>query len=47
VSAIYFTEQDGARGAIMIVNVADSSKIPALARLGYKYQIIGQGYVKA
>ena len=29
--AIYFTEQHGARGAIMIVDVADPSKIPALA----------------
>jgi hypothetical protein len=29
--AIYFTEQHGARGAIMIVDLADPSKIPALA----------------
>lgn len=29
--AVYFTEYDGRRGAIMIVDVADPSKIPALA----------------
>jgi hypothetical protein len=29
--AAYFTEQNGHRGAILIVNVADASKIPALA----------------
>ena len=29
--AVYFTEQHGARGAIMIVDLADPSKIPALA----------------
>ena len=29
--AAYFTEQDGRRGAILIVDVADPSKIPALA----------------
>ena len=29
--AIYFTEQSGHRGAIAIVDVADPSKIPALA----------------
>lgn len=29
--AVYFTEQDGWRGAILIVNVDDSAKIPALA----------------
>ena len=29
--AVYFTEYDGRRGAIMIVDVADSSKVPALA----------------
>jgi hypothetical protein len=29
--AIYFTEQNGHRGAIAIVDVADMSKIPALA----------------
>ena len=29
--AIYFTEQHGQRGAIMIVEMADPSKIPALA----------------
>jgi hypothetical protein len=29
--AIYFTEQHRARGAIMIVDLADPSKIPALA----------------
>ena len=29
--AVYFTEYDGRRGAILIVDVADPSKIPALA----------------
>ncbi len=29
--AVYFVEQRGSRGAIMIVNVPDSSRIPALA----------------
>jgi hypothetical protein len=29
--AIYFTEQHGALGAIMIVDMADPSKVPALA----------------
>ena len=29
--AIYFTEQQGGRGAVMIVNMADPSNIPALA----------------
>ena len=29
--AIYFTEKDGGRGAVMIVDMADPSKIPALA----------------
>jgi hypothetical protein len=29
--AVYFTEYDGRRGAIMIVDVADASKVPALA----------------
>ncbi|HXI84914.1 MAG TPA: panthothenate synthetase [Verrucomicrobiae bacterium] len=29
--AIYFTEQDGKRGAIAVVDLADPSKIPALA----------------
>lgn len=29
--AAYFTEQNGQRGAILIVNVADPSKVPALA----------------
>ncbi len=28
--AVYFTEYDGMRGAIMIVDVADPSKVPAL-----------------
>jgi len=28
--AIYFTEQKGGRGAVMIVNMSDPSKIPAL-----------------
>jgi hypothetical protein len=29
--AVYFTEMDGHRGAIMIVNLEDPSKVPALA----------------
>lgn len=29
--AAYFTEQDGARGAVLIVNVEEPSQIPALA----------------
>jgi len=29
--AVYFTEIDGQRGAIMIVNLEDPSKVPALA----------------
>jgi hypothetical protein len=29
--AAYFTEQDGNRGAVWIVNVSDPSRIPALA----------------
>ena len=29
--AVYFTEYDGRRGAILIVDVADPSKVPALA----------------
>jgi len=29
--AIYFTEYDGRRGAIMIVDVADPSRVPGLA----------------
>jgi hypothetical protein len=29
--AVYFTSQDGKRGAVLIVDVADPSKIPALA----------------
>lgn len=29
--AIYFTEQCGHRGAVLIVEVADASKVPALA----------------
>jgi hypothetical protein len=29
--AVYFTEQHGQRGAIMIVEMSDSSKIPTLA----------------
>jgi hypothetical protein len=29
--AVYFTEQNGRRGCIMIVEVSDPSKIPALA----------------
>lgn len=30
-SATYFTEQDGRRGAFLLVDVADSSRVPALA----------------
>ena len=29
--AVYFTEQNGGRGAVLIVDMADPSKIPALA----------------
>ena len=29
--AVYFTEQNGQRGAILIVDVADASKVPVLA----------------
>lgn len=29
--AVYFTERDGKRGCIMVVEMADPSKIPALA----------------
>jgi len=29
--AVYFTEYDGRRGAIMIVDIADPSRIPAVA----------------
>ena len=29
--AVYFTEMDGTRGAIMVVNLEDPSKVPALA----------------
>jgi hypothetical protein len=29
--AVYFTEFDGRRGAILIVDVADASRVPALA----------------
>lgn len=29
--AVYFTEQDGKRGAVLIVDLPDPSKIPALA----------------
>jgi hypothetical protein len=29
--SVYFTEYDGRRGAIMIVDVADPSKVPVLA----------------
>lgn len=29
--AVYFTEHNGERGAVMIVNLPDASKIPALA----------------
>jgi hypothetical protein len=29
--AVYFTEQNGARGAVVVVDLADASKIPALA----------------
>jgi hypothetical protein len=29
--AVYFTEYDGRRGAIMIIDVADPSRVPSLA----------------
>jgi len=29
--AVYFTEQNGQRGAVLVVDMPDSSKIPALA----------------
>ena len=29
--AVYFTEQNGGRGAVLVVDLADASKIPALA----------------
>jgi hypothetical protein len=29
--AAYFTEQDGQRGAVLIVDLPDASKVPALA----------------
>ena len=29
--AVYFTEQDGQRGAVLVVNLVDPSQIPALA----------------
>lgn len=29
--AVYFTERDGQRGAVLVVEVADPSKVPALA----------------
>jgi len=29
--AVYFTERDGQRGALLIVDLPDASKIPALA----------------
>jgi hypothetical protein len=29
--AVYFTEQNGQRGAVLIVDLADPSKIPSLA----------------
>ena len=29
--AVYFTEQDGSRGALLVVDVADASQVPALA----------------
>tara|TARA_R110000868_G_scaffold89492_5_gene249131 strand:- start:15918 stop:16238 length:321 start_codon:yes stop_codon:yes gene_type:complete len=29
--SIYFTEIDGSRGAVMVVDVADASKVPSIA----------------
>jgi hypothetical protein len=29
--AVYFTEHDGSRGAVMVVNVNDSSDVPGIA----------------
>jgi hypothetical protein len=33
--AVYFTEQDGHRGALLVVNMNESSEIPALAEPFY------------
>lgn len=33
--AIYFTEQNGSRGAVAVVEMADGSRIPALAEPWY------------
>jgi len=35
--AVYFTELDGRRGAIMIIEVADPSKVPALSEPWFLY----------
>jgi hypothetical protein len=41
--AVYFTEEDGERGAILIVNLDDPSKVPALAEPWF---LIFNAYVK-
>jgi hypothetical protein len=33
--AVYFTEQNGQRGAIVVINLADPSQIPAFAEPGF------------
>jgi len=33
--AVYFTEQDGHRGAVLVVNVEKASQVPALAEPWY------------
>lgn len=33
--SVYFTEQDGERGAVLIVNIANASDIPAFAEPWY------------
>ncbi len=35
--AAYFTEQDGHRGAVLVVNVDEASQIPALAEPWFLY----------
>jgi hypothetical protein len=35
--AVYFTEMDGTRGAIMIVNLEDPSKVPSFAEPWFLY----------
>ena len=35
--AVYFTEQDGQRGAVLIVDLPDQSKVPTLAEPWFLY----------